>query len=650
MAYTINRYDNTAIAIIEDGTVNTSLEVKLIGKNYAGYGEIQNENTVHMLENFAGATAPAKAIRGQLWYDTANKKLKYHTGDLVGGVKLWKTTGGTEYGTEPSNPVEGDLWFDTARDQLKIRKTTGWLSIGPQSAGTGTTQMVSRQVLGTDANQHSIIAATINDVVVYIISQDEFTLDSTDPDSTITGFSLIKKGLTLQNTDPTTGVSGVSSSHYYWGTAGNSLRLGGFVASDFVRSGIASFSTTVRFADSGYTVGDSNDLAVFIETGTEPVIQNVTGPRITFRVRDGSDIKDTLVIDAGALLPDVTETFNIGSSTKKWAGVYANNFFGRADRSDQLLVGADYRIASTSAGVNTVAVRDSSGALTATAFSGNATSATRLATIRTINGVNFDGTTNIIIEDSTKLPLSGGSVTGFITLHADPSSANHAATKNYVDSKFGIGGTLSISNGGTSATTASGARTNLDVPSTNGTGASGTWNINISGSAGSASTASNASALNGVTASTSATPSTIAQRDSSANLTANVFNGTATSARYADLAEKYLTDNVYETGTVVMIGGEKEVTACNFGSRAVGAISANPAYMMNSGLEGGQYVALKGRVPVKVTGSVKKGDRMIASAGGVAIAGTLHTHADTFAIALESNDSTDIKLVECLIL
>jgi hypothetical protein len=99
-----------------------------------------------------------------------------------------------------------------------------------------------------------------------------------------------------------------------------------------------------------------------------------------------------------------------------------------------------------------------------------------------------------------------------------------------------------------------------------------------------------------------------------------------------------------------MIGGEQEITACTFASRAVGAISGNPAYMMNSGLEGGVYVALKGRVPVKVTGRVKKGDRMIAADGGVAVVGILHTYADVFAIALETNDNTDIKLVECLIL
>jgi hypothetical protein len=117
-----------------------------------------------------------------------------------------------------------------------------------------------------------------------------------------------------------------------------------------------------------------------------------------------------------------------------------------------------------------------------------------------------------------------------------------------------------------------------------------------------------------------ATPYSIAARDASANITANIFNGTATAARYADLAEKYLADQEYETGTVVSIGGDAEVTACSTGQRAIGVVSANPAYMMNSELEGGTYIALKGRVPVKVTGAVKKGDNLIAGENGTAIA------------------------------
>ena len=131
---------------------------------------------------------------------------------------------------------------------------------------------------------------------------------------------------------------------------------------------------------------------------------------------------------------------------------------------------------------------------------------------------------------------------------------------------------------------------------------------------------------------------------------ATTFSGTATTARYADLAEKYLADADYEVGTVMVVGGEKEVTASSgFGQRAIGVVSANPAYMMNSELEGGTYIALKGRVPVKVTGVINKGDRLIASNNGCATAGVMHAN-DVFAIALESKADAGDGVVEAVIL
>ena len=58
MAYTINRYNNATLSTVEDGTLDQTTDLKLVGKNYAGYGEIQNENFVFLLENFSGANAP----------------------------------------------------------------------------------------------------------------------------------------------------------------------------------------------------------------------------------------------------------------------------------------------------------------------------------------------------------------------------------------------------------------------------------------------------------------------------------------------------------------------------------------------------------------------------------------------------------------
>ena len=92
------------------------------------------------------------------------------------------------------------------------------------------------------------------------------------------------------------------------------------------------------------------------------------------------------------------------------------------------------------------------------------------------------------------------------------------------------------------------------------------------------------------------------------------FQGTATSAKYADLAEKYESDEELEAGTVVCFGGEKEITACEHEAHhaVAGVISTDPAYMMNSDADG-QYVALTGRVPCKVTGPVAKGDLLVSS-------------------------------------
>lgn len=141
-------------------------------------------------------------------------------------------------------------------------------------------------------------------------------------------------------------------------------------------------------------------------------------------------------------------------------------------------------------------------------------------------------------------------------------------------------------------------------------------------------------------------PFKVVARDSAGDIWYSVGHGTATSARFADLAEKYLADQKYEVGTVVIVGGSAEVTACKLGSRAIGVVSGNPGYMMNSELKDGIYIALKGRVPVKVTGNVRKGDRLMAGPNGTAQSASYAI--DIFAIALEDSFGKDI--IEAIIL
>jgi hypothetical protein len=160
--------------------------------------------------------------------------------------------------------------------------------------------------------------------------------------------------------------------------------------------------------------------------------------------------------------------------------------------------------------------------------------------------------------------------------------------------------------------------------------------------------------LTGTLTSRSITPSTADSYDvgESGNKFRNYyasgeFFGTATNAKFADLAEKYVADADYDEGTVIVVGGEAEVTASSpeTAHSVIGVVSTNPAFKMNSELEGGTYIALKGRVPVQISGSVSKGDRLVASNNGKAIKAADGCGEISFAIALEDGADGTIEAV-----
>ena len=117
-----------------------------------------------------------------------------------------------------------------------------------------------------------------------------------------------------------------------------------------------------------------------------------------------------------------------------------------------------------------------------------------------------------------------------------------------------------------------------------------------------------------VDATSANTASKVVARDASGNFSAGVITATATSARYADLAEIYKADADYEPGTVVKLGGSEEITMTveHADTEVFGVISTDPAYLMNKDAEG-LPVALTGRVPVKVIGKIRKGERLVSS-------------------------------------
>ena len=129
--------------------------------------------------------------------------------------------------------------------------------------------------------------------------------------------------------------------------------------------------------------------------------------------------------------------------------------------------------------------------------------------------------------------------------------------------------------------------------------------------------------------------------------------GLATSAKYADLAEKYTTDQEYEPGTVLVFGGTEEVTQSTVAHdrRVAGVVSTDPAYMMNSDAEG-QYIALTGRVPTKVMGPITKGDLVVTGTAlgvGQKLDDTKYLPGMVLGKALESIDDNGVRTIEVVV-
>ena len=174
----------------------------------------------------------------------------------------------------------------------------------------------------------------------------------------------------------------------------------------------------------------------------------------------------------------------------------------------------------------------------------------------------------------------------------------------------------------------------VGVGAVSGTGLSGA----LSAEGGTFTVTSNATDAN--------TVSTIIARDGSGDFSAGIATLTATQARYADVAEMYLSDQEYDPGTVVTIGGVYEVTLCALGDYPAGVVSTDPAYLMNSELTAGLPIALVGRVPVRIFGSVMKGQKVYSDLMGRA---SKNADGSLVGISLEDNSDPGEKLVECML-
>lgn len=202
MSYVIYKSNGEQLTVVNDGAINQTTDLTLVGRNYPSYGQILDQNFIKLLENFAGPKNPTKSLQGQLWYDTANKKLKIYVGSSYKSLPRLEISSG-----EPL-VSEGDFWWNSSENQLNYFNGSSFVLVGPQFTGTdGLNAMIPELVKDTNGISHYVLKHQVfnlssgNPEIVAITSTDEFLLAA----DTINGFTKIKRGINF-GTDSTANV------------------------------------------------------------------------------------------------------------------------------------------------------------------------------------------------------------------------------------------------------------------------------------------------------------------------------------------------------------------------------------------------------------------------------------------------------------
>ena len=616
MAYTINLTDGTVFATVNDGTVNTSSSVTLVGKNYAGYGEFLDENFIQMLENFAKTTAPAAPLTGQIWFNKTNNLLNVYNGSAFKTLSIT-----TASASAPSSNVQGDLWYDTTNQQLNVYTGAAFLVVGPAyTSASGTAGAIPETVNDSGATPHFVTSIYVNNVRVAIYSNDA-TFTAAAPTSTL--FPTIFKGVTMSNATGTnmsgnligsgnvivtTNASTVMATFTGTGAniAGYGNITGNITAGNILTAGLISATGNIT---GGNVLGGANVNATLFTGTTVSVSGNITGgnvlggANVNATTHTGTTVSVSGNITGGNVLggANVNATTHTGTTVSVSGNINAGNVLtvgtvsATGNVSGNFFLGNGSQLTGVAAAASAAQIENGTSNIK---FSGSGGSAT----------INIGGTSNVIVIDTTTIYANVANVQSIVKNSAN-AVGNVGSTTNYFNQIF-------VDRVNATTVSAAGNVTGGNVIFGSGI-ISGTGNI----TAGNVITSGTTGILS-VNTITHTGSNAIGNIGSSTSYFNQVF-ATATTALYADVAERFWADEILEPGTVVELGGRAEITRSleELSENVFGVISTRAAYLMNGGAgENDTHppVAMTGRVPVKAIGTVRKGDRLVSAGAGIA--------------------------------
>ena len=284
MAYTINKTDGSIVATVEDGVLDTTTTVSLIGRNFQSYGEPFNENLVKLLENSASSTAPSSPLKGELWYDTSGGELKVYNGSDFNPIGIRSSA------TAPTASLTtGTLWNDTTNDQLYMYDGSAFDLIGPIfKVGDGKSGWLVDEENLSAGGTANVLSLYQDGTRVAILTATQRSLTTTP-----SGFAsaTLQPGLTFYQ-------AGDSTTFRLHGTATNALQLGGrdqsaYLVNDQNQTTSGTFGV---LNDTGFTIGADSDATFSIQSNNLVITQNNADEAIQFRINKASTITTALEV------------------------------------------------------------------------------------------------------------------------------------------------------------------------------------------------------------------------------------------------------------------------------------------------------------------------------------------------------------------
>ena len=700
MAYTITSSTGVSYTV-EDGTINNIFSLKLVGKNVTNYGQVFAENSLRHLENFASPLAPTPntTLVGQVWYDTTEKVLRVYKDN----TSTWVRTSPVISSSAPADGVSaGAMYFDTTDDKLKIHNGVAY--VDSSYAGEISNEYTNVNNLNTPSSYgtklRNIFLKDNGDIpraVSALVYVNDGETSSTRPGGeTIMAIFSDHTAFTVKD------VAG--SSHgdaYNWYDQLAEADGIGIEISPGMNLRQEYANTSIALADRAYradgitgnlVIGASNVGITSIVTSSSDIIPD-SGD--TFDLGSSTNRWQNVYVNGILSLGQTGGTAEVRSTaanvtTKIGTTAFPITTSNISDATVNTIRVTNYQGGSGNINIGNVIA---TGSITSSslAVSGGA------AITGNIDGTIFKGTTAILTGNgsfgsitNSGLTTLNGSVTlgdnnsdditinGQLKSHLIPDATttyNLGSSTNYWNNLY-----INTINASGNMTFAGLLRlTNTANPSSNsdvsaplyldggaviekklyvGETIDGRdaelWKLKLKDLA-------NPTSASDTSASFYTTGGAVIEKrlfvgeniTTSANVIGNYFEGTATSAQYADLAEIYSADADYEPGTVVKLGGSAEVTqTTSFNDPEVfGVVSTNPAYLMNSEAEG-VAVALTGRVPVKVEGRIKKGERLVSGSKPGYAKALMKNEYDMRCVigrALQDKDTFDDDVVEVVI-